>query len=313
MSAAEQVELISDDGDPRQWRTEIPNMVFDMGLSIYAVGLYGYYKRVCGGAKGGKCIQGVRRIAKALKISTGSVVNARRELKENGLITVAEPERQDQTLTVKIVNIWRKNFERYDQQRCSSGEHPPRASDEHPRAPRERKNEPSKKGSAKADEASSSAPSAFEFMSSFADLLNDAMPLSSRERGKLASAIQRRLDAGDEPKKLRTALCRMVARRQEGQRLELEDVINDVGGAGRPPAKNGKTSAATDEAALEALKEHEKLGPYAYLAAEWDFAGDEDPPRNIMQRLGGTDDEARTNLTKMRSVVRKALRAKEAM
>lgn len=78
-------------------------------------------------------------------------------------------------------------------------------------------------------------PSAFEFMGQYADLLNDAMSLSGRERGKLAKALQKQLDAGDNPKKLRTALCRMVTRRQEGYRLELEDVLNDVSDNSRKP------------------------------------------------------------------------------
>ncbi len=80
-------------------------------------------------------------------------------------------------------------------------------------------------------------PSAFPYMQRFADLLDtDALPLSSKERGKLASQIQRRLDKGADEKKIRAAMCRLVTRRNEGERLEFNDVWGD---RTDPPRKRG--------------------------------------------------------------------------
>lgn len=70
-------------------------------------------------------------------------------------------------------------------------------------------------------------PSAFPLMGQYADQLDHAMPLSSKERGKLAQALQRRLDRGDSVLELKMALSRLVTRRKDGVRLELEDVLGD--------------------------------------------------------------------------------------
>ncbi|MDP9476335.1 MAG: helix-turn-helix domain-containing protein [Actinomycetota bacterium] len=71
-------------------------------------------------------------------------------------------------------------------------------------------------------------PSAFGYMQRFADLLDtDALPLSSKERGRLASQIQKALDRGADEKKVRAAMCRLVTRRNEGERLEFNEVFGD--------------------------------------------------------------------------------------
>jgi hypothetical protein len=44
-----------DESDLKKYRTEIPNMIFDIGLTPYEVALYGHFKRVCGAEKGGVC------------------------------------------------------------------------------------------------------------------------------------------------------------------------------------------------------------------------------------------------------------------
>jgi phage replication O-like protein O len=172
-----------------------------------------------------------------------------------------------------------------------------------------RKPDPQKKGkesnTAKADETSSPT-SAFPLMKEYADLLDEAMPLSGKERGKLASALQKQLEKGANAKRLRAALCHMVARRHQGQRLELEDALNDVGGAGRPPSKVDKSGSPA--CVVEAIQGHEHLKDYLFLVQEWDFTRDEKVPDSVFRRIGGTDDERHANLQRMKSVSRRAVK-----
>src|SRR6266481_4364218 len=69
---------VFDDSDLRRYRTELPNLIDDLGLSMVAYRLYGHYKRVCG--TDGLCWQSARTIAGHCKMSVGSVVNARKQL-----------------------------------------------------------------------------------------------------------------------------------------------------------------------------------------------------------------------------------------
>lgn len=81
--------------------------------------------------------------------------------------------------------------------------------------------------------------SAFVYMGTHADLMDDALALSNKERGKMASQIQRAIDFSVEDVTIRCALSRMVAKRAEGVRLEFTDALNDVL-TGPRPSKNGE-------------------------------------------------------------------------
>lgn len=104
--------VVIDAGDLRKYRTEIPNMVDDMGLSVYAFRLYAHLKRVAG--QDGVCYQGKRKIAEVCNMSAGMVTKAKRELVDAGLIVIdagnAAERRPDH---ITIVDIWRKNFETF--------------------------------------------------------------------------------------------------------------------------------------------------------------------------------------------------------
>jgi DNA-binding MarR family transcriptional regulator len=115
---------VIDAGDLRKYRTEIPNSVDDMGLSVYAFRLYVHFKRVAG--DGGQCYQGTRKLAEHCGMAIGMVVKAKRELEERGLIRITPGERNTNTPdTIVIVDIWRENFTRFSQSATRSrGEHP---------------------------------------------------------------------------------------------------------------------------------------------------------------------------------------------
>jgi hypothetical protein len=69
---------VTDEGDPRKYFTQIPNILFSLGLSPYALTLYVYFKKVAG--EGGACWQKTSTIAKATGMSDGMVTKAKAEL-----------------------------------------------------------------------------------------------------------------------------------------------------------------------------------------------------------------------------------------
>lgn len=142
MSEEHDTTRIIDEGDLRKYRTEIPNLIDDLALSVYAYRLYGHLKRVCG-ASGGACYQGTRKMARHCMMSVGMVSKAKQELRDRSLITVrtfpASANRPDE---IRIVDIWPRNFAAFATR--SSGEQP-RSGDEQPRSRGERKKEPTRK------------------------------------------------------------------------------------------------------------------------------------------------------------------------
>ena len=104
---------IHDPSDERKYRTEIPNLIFELNLSPHAGWLYGHLKRVCG-ANGGKCWKATKTLAKECNMSSGKVSEARAELESHKLIQVHRPKDQSKTVDVTIVDIWRRNRDHFD-------------------------------------------------------------------------------------------------------------------------------------------------------------------------------------------------------
>jgi DNA-binding transcriptional MocR family regulator len=96
------------DNGRRAYRTEIPNIVDDMDLSVYAFRLYVHIRRVAGDS--GSCWQGTRALAEACHMSLGKVGQAKRELEEAGLITISgRRTASGPGHDIAIVDIWEKN------------------------------------------------------------------------------------------------------------------------------------------------------------------------------------------------------------
>lgn len=120
----------------RDYRTELPNIIDDFGLTVYGHRLYSHYKRACGPA--GSCEQGVRYIADVCKISTGQVSEAKKELVTVGLIWVKEAHSSNGIIdNVSLPDLWEWNFQIYfvkddpqkrqtviEAMKCSLCEHP---------------------------------------------------------------------------------------------------------------------------------------------------------------------------------------------
>ncbi len=101
---------IQDNGDLRRYRTEVPNIIDDMGLSPFAYRLYGHLKRVAG--ESGGCWEGIRRLAESCNMSVGAVRSAKAELVQADLITV-ERGSGEQADVITINDVWLENMMRY--------------------------------------------------------------------------------------------------------------------------------------------------------------------------------------------------------
>ncbi len=106
-----QQQHLGDGGDPKRWRTELPNLIDDLGLDPYQRALYVHYKRVCG-ANGGTCYESVRTTAAKTKMNGSKVSTTRRELNTLGLIVCHKVKGSD-NIHIKIVDIWEINFAFY--------------------------------------------------------------------------------------------------------------------------------------------------------------------------------------------------------
>ncbi len=107
---------VHDASDLRKYRTELPNLVYDMGLSPHAGWLYGHLKRTCGSGVGGKCWKSTRTLATEANMSAGKVSEARQELEDANLIRVERPSDKTKPIVVTITDIWPKNFTHFSRE-----------------------------------------------------------------------------------------------------------------------------------------------------------------------------------------------------
>lgn len=101
---------VKDAGDPRRYFTQIPNIIDDMNMSVYAFRLYVHLKRVAGDA--GTCWQSTRTLAAACHMALGSVKKAKEELEKLKLITVKiipGEHGEFSSHEITITDIWDKN------------------------------------------------------------------------------------------------------------------------------------------------------------------------------------------------------------
>lgn len=148
------MDKVVDNGADWKYWYSMPNLIDDLGLSVWAHRLYSHIKRVCG-ANGGTCYQGTRKMADVCKMSMGKVSEAKKELQEVGLIIVQTfPAAERKGDEIQIVDIWSKNFAVYGDatrplnERIDNAMGLPCSPDEQPCSPDEHKNNPYKKNSA---------------------------------------------------------------------------------------------------------------------------------------------------------------------
>jgi len=91
--------------DLRKYRTELPNLVDDMGLGPYEFRLLVHYYRV------GNCWESTRTTARKCAMSVGKVSEARRGLERRKLIEIGD--NAQGTLQINVLDIWPRNFQNY--------------------------------------------------------------------------------------------------------------------------------------------------------------------------------------------------------
>lgn len=113
-----EITHVKEDKPDHHWRTEIPNIIWDLGMKSGYRDLYSYYKKVAG--DNGHCSTSAATIQKATGISPNTQKKYRDGLSiphellgGKSLIRVYEdrvtPEGDPDTVRVEIVNIWREN------------------------------------------------------------------------------------------------------------------------------------------------------------------------------------------------------------
>lgn len=106
----EDQQKITDEGDLRKYRTEIPNMADDE-MNPFEYRLYGHYKRVCG-AKGGICFESVRTTAKTTQMGIGHVIDTRHDLATRGWLEIHAEDGVQATL-ITMIDRWLENTLKY--------------------------------------------------------------------------------------------------------------------------------------------------------------------------------------------------------
>jgi hypothetical protein len=120
--------IVEEEKPDHHFRTEIPNIVFDLGLSVYALAVYAKLKKIAG--DGGYCSYGIPRLAEDLKISEKKVRESKKELSKpfkllNNLPLIKVTKRKskkrvNQTDVVTICAVWRINGDFYRGNKKSS-------------------------------------------------------------------------------------------------------------------------------------------------------------------------------------------------
>lgn len=136
----EERQRIRNEGAPQRYFMQVPNMADD-DLGPYTLRLYVHYVRVCG-ADGGTCYESTETTAAKTGMSTGQVVETRRQLAQGGWIKLNKPRNPNKPITITVVDRWAENMARYSARSLHECAPSP---DERAHSPHEPKNNPVKK------------------------------------------------------------------------------------------------------------------------------------------------------------------------
>jgi len=107
---------VVDKSDLRKWRTELPNLIDDIGLSLPAFRLYVHLKRRAGGDS--STVEGLRPMAKHCGMSVNTVRKARQELVDRGLVTTGEiVTDRGRFERITLLDLWEINFQYFAERR----------------------------------------------------------------------------------------------------------------------------------------------------------------------------------------------------
>ena len=95
----------------RKYRTEIPNMILELGLTVYELALYVHLKRTAGDSGGSW--KSTRTLVQETGMGAGSIVRAKKGLITYGLIEISQEAHKSGTDNITIVPVWEKNFQHF--------------------------------------------------------------------------------------------------------------------------------------------------------------------------------------------------------
>lgn len=111
---------ITDHGDPQKYWTQIPNIVYTLGLKPFELTLYNHLKWAAGAKPNGKCTKSTATLAKETGMGTGTVSRAKTELEKKRhelggkpLIRTKEmpnPKGGKPYQEIAITDIWKANM-----------------------------------------------------------------------------------------------------------------------------------------------------------------------------------------------------------
>jgi hypothetical protein len=111
---------ISDQGDPQKYWTQIPNIVYTLGLTTFEFTLYSHLKWAAGAKPNGKCTKSTATLAKETGMGAGTVSRAKTELEKKRLELggksliktkeVSNPRGGKPYQEITITDIWKVNI-----------------------------------------------------------------------------------------------------------------------------------------------------------------------------------------------------------
>jgi len=102
---------IEDGSSLHKYRTETPNIVYDLDLDPYEGWLYSHLKRIAGDQ--GACFASNKTLAIKSKISERKVKDCKNSLSQKGLIKITERKKANgspDTTLIQIIDLWPQNF-----------------------------------------------------------------------------------------------------------------------------------------------------------------------------------------------------------
>jgi hypothetical protein len=114
---------VTDEGDARQYWTQIPNIVFEIGLKPLELVLYAHLKRAAGATANGKCRKSTATLARETGMGVGTVSRTKSALEAKRLELGNRPLIRTREVTnprggkpfqeITITDIWKINTDRF--------------------------------------------------------------------------------------------------------------------------------------------------------------------------------------------------------
>lgn len=114
---------VTDEGDARQYWTQLPNIIFEIGLKPLELVLYAHLKRAAGASANGKCFKSTATLARETGMGAGTVSRTKTSLEakratlgNRPLIRTREvinPRGGKPFQEITITDIWKANTDRF--------------------------------------------------------------------------------------------------------------------------------------------------------------------------------------------------------